>query len=86
MRAMPRSLDTLAGLHNMIERCRRMAVEPRDREAARIASELADDLEKYVRQATFGAQDSKVPPKLHQVCRLTLSAAEGGLQMMRALC
>lgn len=52
---MPDALDTLAQLHGLIGRCRRMAIDVADRDTANVLSKLADDLEQYVRRATFGA-------------------------------
>jgi 23S rRNA C2498 (ribose-2'-O)-methylase RlmM len=50
---MPNAPDTLAEMYDFIARCRRIAIDVADREAAKSLSQLAHKLEAYVRRAIF---------------------------------
>jgi hypothetical protein len=70
IRIMPDALDTLTEMHDLIARCRRMAVEALDRETAALLSQLADDLEACLRRSVFAALNAQSSPtsrpfKLH---------------------
>jgi hypothetical protein len=56
---MPNPPDSLAEMHDLIARCRRMAIDVADPETARSLAQLADELEQCVFRATFGALDTK---------------------------
>jgi len=44
------SLEILAGIEHQVAKARRLAIETRDSEAAAKLRQIADDLERYVRE------------------------------------
>jgi hypothetical protein len=51
---MAEDLETLVELHDLAAECRRVAIDVADREISRKLLRLSDELEQYLREATFG--------------------------------
>jgi hypothetical protein len=51
---MAEDLKTLVQIHDLAAECRRVAIDVVDREISRKLFRLADELEEYIREATFG--------------------------------
>jgi 23S rRNA C2498 (ribose-2'-O)-methylase RlmM len=47
-------LETLVAMHDLAAECRRLAIDVADREISRKLFRLSDELEQYLREATFG--------------------------------
>jgi uncharacterized protein (DUF2336 family) len=55
------TLKTLAGIQDQVAKTRRLARETKDREAAEIVYNLADNLDRYVKRALFAMGDLTDP-------------------------
>jgi hypothetical protein len=51
---MAEDLKTLVQIHDLAAECRRVAIDVVDREISRKLFRPADELEEYIREATFG--------------------------------